>query len=78
VRFSIEGSELLRTCDIRSGYLSGSSQGGSNALVECLKIVTKISSFVGLVGYYRRFIEGLSKTVKINLLLGLTDMSRGF
>ena len=30
---------------------------------ECLKIVTKIKSFVRLVGYYRRFIEDFSKIV---------------
>jgi len=30
---------------------------------ECPKSVTEIQSFVGLVGYYRRFIEGFSKIV---------------
>jgi len=30
---------------------------------ECPKSVTKIQSFVGLAGYYRRFIEGFSKIV---------------
>jgi len=30
---------------------------------ECLKSMTEIQSFVGLAGYYRRFIEGFSKIV---------------
>nr|KYP45459.1 Retrotransposable element Tf2 [Cajanus cajan] len=30
---------------------------------ECLRTVTDIRSFVGLAGYYRRFIEGFSKIV---------------
>jgi len=30
---------------------------------ECPKSVTEIQSFVGLVGYYKRFIEGFSKIV---------------
>jgi len=30
---------------------------------ECPKSVTEVKSFVGLSGYYRRFIEGFSKIV---------------
>lgn len=38
---------------------------------ETLKSVTKIQSFLGLVGYYRRFVEGFSK-----LELPLTQLTR--
>ena len=38
---------------------------------ECPKPVTKIRSFVGLAGYYRRFIEGFSKIV-----VPLTQLTR--
>lgn len=30
---------------------------------ECPKSITEIRSFMGLVGYYRRFIKGFSKLV---------------
>ena len=38
---------------------------------EALKSVTKIRSFIGLAGYYRRFIEGYS-----NLTLPLTQLTQ--
>lgn len=38
---------------------------------EALKLITKITSFVGLSDYYRRFIEGFSK-----LVLPLTQQTR--
>jgi len=38
---------------------------------ESPKSVTEIRSFVGLVGYYRRFIEGFSK-----IMMPLTQLNR--
>jgi hypothetical protein len=32
--------------------------------LECLASVTDICSFLGLVGYYKRFVEGFSKISK--------------
>ena len=40
---------------------------------ESLKSATEIRSFVGLVGYYRRFIRGFSKIVASLTQLTLKD-----
>nr|GEV80752.1 putative reverse transcriptase domain-containing protein [Tanacetum cinerariifolium] len=57
-------STVPRSRDRQSGYSRGSRQDRSVKDWTSPKSPTKIRQFLGLAGYYRRFIEGFSKIAK--------------
>jgi len=59
-----------------SGIVMDPSKVDAVSQWETLKLVTEVRSFLGLAGYYRRFIEGFSKLAL--LLTQLTCKGRAF
>jgi hypothetical protein len=52
---------LLRACHLRRRYRRGSNKGQGHYGMACTEECLIIVDFMGLAGYYRRFIEGFSK-----------------
>ena len=48
--------EILGTCSVSFGCISGLGEGRCGYELERPKSVFKIRSFLGLLGYYQRFI----------------------
>jgi hypothetical protein len=65
VRVLDEASCFLKTRHLEGRYICGSKQGSRCIELECAMHVGDIQSFLGLAGYYRRFIEGFSKISKL-------------
>ncbi|XP_027905855.1 uncharacterized protein LOC114165426 [Vigna unguiculata] len=70
---SIVSDRDPRPCDIRLGIVVDPAKVEAVVQWESPKSATKIRSFVGLAGYYRRFIEGFSKIVAPLTLLTRKD-----
>jgi hypothetical protein len=62
--FWLTGVSFLGHIILEGGILVGSSKIQDVLSWEVRKNFTEICSFLGLVGYYRRFIEGFSKISK--------------
>ena len=56
-----ERSTVLRACGFQGRDSSGSRKGGGHPRLEGPKNVTEVRSFLGLVGYYRKFIKDFAK-----------------
>ena len=67
----VAGSEFPWSCDFEGGIVVDPSKVDVVLQWESPKSVFEVRSFLGLAGYYRRFIEGFSK-----LALPLTQLTR--
>jgi len=64
MRVPKERSNLLRAYHYGERYLAESFQTGSGKKFSDPKKVKDIQAFIGLAGYYRKFMEAFSKIVK--------------
>jgi len=75
-----EGLELISTREVvralQDGIVVDPAKIKAVLQWERPKTVTEVRSFLGLVGYYRRFVEGFSK--KVNPLTQLTRNDQPF
>jgi hypothetical protein len=64
VRVLKEASVFLESCHFGRRNVYGFKQGSRYVKMECPASVADIHSFLVLVGYYRKFIEGFPKIAK--------------
>ena len=65
------GSEILGTCGAKDGISVDPSKVEAILNWERPKNVCEIHSFLGLAGYYRRFVEGFAR-----LAVSMTHLTR--
>jgi hypothetical protein len=60
-----EARVFLESCHFGKSNIRRYKQGSGCVKLECPSRVDISGSFQGLVGYYRKFIEGFSKIIKL-------------
>src|SRR5580765_2440131 len=76
MRIFAKGSNLFRTYYFRKRYITRSVKINSGKKFSDTEKVKDIQSFIGLAGYYRKFIEDFSRIAKT--LTKLTKKSEKF